>query len=173
MQMKKKNIIFITLITLLVIAVVLIIKNNESRLLSYISKSCPSEEKLDQDYGIAICDWGNPEDEEILERLIMKWLVGYTQMDVSEEMRLYDYKIKSIEIKNDLTTPDGTYLFSIGAHVNYSVLPFLEVPQTHWIAPDGKIGENGWIIEKRIYVGVIYHNNGIYELKLLGTCPTC
>ncbi len=170
----KKMIVFVISVILLMVVILLLINNSQTSLFSKaLSNTCPSDRVLDKDYDFAICDRADPEDDVIIQRLVEKWLQKNTQEHVSDNLRLIDYKVESFDIMYDLVTPDGTYVFSLGAHVTYSVLPYLDVPHTNWIAPDGMLDENGWIIDKKMYIGVINHNYGIYELKLMGQCISC
>jgi hypothetical protein len=170
----KKFIFPVIGIIFLLVAITLFTDNSITNgLFNSLLKPCPREEDLGKNYNIGICDQATLEDEVIIQRLVVKWLQKYTPEDSLNEVRLSDYKVVSIDMMNNLSSPNGIDVYPLGAQVTYSVLPYLEATKSNWIAPDGRLGENGWIINKKMYVGVINHKNGIYELKLLGQCISC
>ena len=70
-----------------------------------------------------------------------------------------DYTVNSVEPQDPNTYPD-TWL------VSYNVLPKGE-PDA-WMAGNGELGDNGWVVNKSIYVSAV-KTDGVVNLTVIGT----
>src|SRR5574341_362918 len=109
--------------------------------------------------------------EGIVESLFDVWLNKYKAISVPAEDRLDDYKVNSVDVLDDPSLAQSRGVDFV-AKVKYSVRPTVQNAQ-RWILEDGIVYNNSdWIWYKGYYVG-IKNLNDIYQLRLLGRCPTC
>lgn len=172
--MKKIVIAFAIMITLISGGLIYCLNNRRANVTSDSNSSnCPPQEELEKDYDIAICITNSLSPDEIVQLLATEWLQNSTKPEVSDEYRLNEYRIDTINLLENVASPSGPEQYPLGAQITFSVLPSVDVKKTNWIVPDGLLGQNGWIINKKMYVGVKKLGNGICQLKLLGQCISC
>jgi hypothetical protein len=117
-------------------------------------------------------DWYvSPDESGSIEPTTQKgfeaWLSDFLSEETLPEYRLQEYQITSFaSVSNPGLSAEYEHIFAI----EYAVLP--QSDPSHWIAGDGRYGEDGWIIEKLEYVGVVVGEDSIYLFRL-GPCPQC
>ena len=172
--MKKNALVFGIVLIFIFVVLIYNLNNRRTNMTSDSSSSgCPSQEALEKAYDIAICTTESLPENEIVKRLVTEWLQQSTRTNVSDEYQLNDYKVDSIKLMENISSPSGLEQYPFGAQITFSVLPSVDAERSNWIAPDGLLGQNGWIVNKKMYVGVKKLKNGVYQLKQLGQCISC
>jgi hypothetical protein len=105
---------------------------------------------------------------DMLHQGFESWLGQYMQANAPLDVRLAAYRVDLVEAVSDpFFAGDYEFVF----RVEYSVQP---VPSgsTRWLAGDGRQGQQGWIVDKLHYVGLIVDGDQA-TVYILGPCPMC
>jgi hypothetical protein len=105
--------------------------------------------------------------EEIVKALFTQYLSHYQNAQADDRHRLDDYEVHTVDLSPRRTSIVDTGAFDFVAAVTFSVKPSVFKYST-WVAGSGEIGNDGWVRNGGIFVGVITHD-GEYQLQILGS----
>lgn len=106
--------------------------------------------------------------EETIKQLFEVYLDHYKASEMGERCRLEDYKIENVLLDKRIAFLANEQNLNYVGSVQYSV-QIKEVP-SWWVAGNGELANDGWIVNKGLIVGVIKVGDE-YVLKILGTGP--
>lgn len=105
--------------------------------------------------------------EEVVKALFTQYLSHYQAAQADDRHRLDSYEVLTIDLSPRRTAIVDSGAFDFVAAVTFSVKPSVFRDST-WVAGSGEIGNDGWIRNGGIFVGVITRD-GEYQLQILGS----
>lgn len=105
---------------------------------------------------------------EISQKLFEIYLGHYKSPHLGGECRLEDFKVENVKGDNRISFLAQEQKVDFVNTIEYSV-QVKEAP-TGWLAGNGEMAPDGWIVHKFLIIGVTKVNDQ-YVLKLIGTGP--
>jgi hypothetical protein len=106
--------------------------------------------------------------EQIIQRLFEAYMDHYTSPELGGGCRLESYQIEKVQLDDRIAFLANEQNVDFVGTILFSV-QLKEVP-SNWVAGNGALASDGWIIHKFLIVGVSRVND-MYGLKLIGTGP--
>jgi hypothetical protein len=105
---------------------------------------------------------------DIAQKLFEIYLAHYKSPELGGQCRLEDFKLETVKGDSRIDFLAKEQKVEFVSRVIYSI-QIKEVP-SDWVAGNGELAANGWILHKGLIIGVIKVNDQ-YVLKLIGTGP--
>jgi hypothetical protein len=118
---------------------------------------------------IPIASLDTKSQSEIAYLLFDSLLAHFKTPDADSRNGLVDYAILNVQAEPDLYSQLAVEQeVDFVATAIYSVRPTI-LMYSNWVAGNGDVAfQSGWINQKSLFIG-IYHENGTYRIKILGT----
>lgn len=104
--------------------------------------------------------------QEVLLVLFHLYLDQYQTETTPTDIQIADYKIDDFSMDASYQEKSQEQQVSWIARVTFSILPAQS--KTNWMAGNGKMGTDGWIHSKALFIGYSLANDR-YQLKIIGT----